>query len=165
MGTKHLSNDEVRLSSSYFSPAVVPLNYVLTLHSPPQFLNRLTTLLSTTHTATHGSVFLTQKPLSATSASSPSIPSSSTSQPQILIRATNGKSKEHRKKGEKEKLSTVVDVGALEEFYRRYAEVCKKGMEGLRKRDRKGKKRKEKEKGKGKKGGAGGGSGGGQKAA
>lgn len=44
-----------------------------------------------------------------------------------------------------------MDVGELEEFYRRYAEVCKKGMEGLRKRDRKARKRKEK--GKGKKGG------------
>jgi signal recognition particle subunit SRP14 len=32
----------------------------------------------------------------------------------------------------------VVEVGkAAEEFYRRYAEVCKRGMEGLRKRDRK----------------------------
>jgi len=73
----------------------------------------------------------------------------------MLIRATNGKSKAHREKGEKDKLSTVVEVGALEEFYRRYAEVCKKGMEGLRKRDRrKGKKKKErgkeKEKEKGK---------------
>ncbi len=47
----------------------------------------------------------------------------------------------------------MVDVGGLEEFYRRYAEVCKKGMEGLRKRDRKGRKRKDKEKEKGKKGG------------
>jgi signal recognition particle subunit SRP14 len=49
----------------------------------------------------------------------------------------------------------VVDVSALEEFYRRYADVCKKGMEGLRKRDRKGRKRKEKGKERGKKGGGG----------
>ena len=41
-----------------------------------------------------------------------------------------------------------MDVGDLEGFYRRYAEVCKKGMEGLRKRDRKGRKKKEREKGK-----------------
>jgi signal recognition particle subunit SRP14 len=74
-----------------------------------------------------------------------------------LIRATNGKSKEHREKGEKEKLSTVVDTSELEEFYRQYADVCKKGMGGLRKRDRKARKRKEKEKGK--KGGSGGGRG------
>ena len=68
--------------------------------------------------------------------------------PQVLIRATNGKSKPHREKGEKEKISTVVDVRDLAGFYTRYAEVCKKGMEGLRKRDRKkaGKKRKEKKK-------------------
>ncbi|KAF7510804.1 hypothetical protein GJ744_005904 [Endocarpon pusillum] len=123
MGTKHLSNDE--------------------------FLTRLTTLLSTTHTSNHGSVFLTQKPLSPSSAAaSSSIPSTSTSPPQILIRATNGKSKPHREKGEKEKLSTVVDLEGMDEFYRRYAEVCKKGMEGLRKRDRKARKRKDKDKGK-----------------
>lgn len=131
MAAKHLSNDE--------------------------FLSRLTTLLSATHAANHGSVFLTQKPLPPASPPSPSpspstsIPASPTSLPQILIRATNGKSKEHREKGRKEKISTIVDVGELEEFYRRYAEVCKKGMEGLRKRDRKARKRKEK--GKGKKGG------------
>ena len=71
-----------------------------------------------------------------------------------MIRATNGKSKEHREKGKKEKLSTVVNASGLEEFYRQYADVCKKGMEGLRKRDRKARKRKEKEKGK--KGGGGG---------
>jgi signal recognition particle subunit SRP14 len=41
-----------------------------------------------------------------------------------------------------------VDVEGLDEFYRRYAEVCKKGMEGLRKRDRKARKRKDKDKGK-----------------
>jgi signal recognition particle subunit SRP14 len=73
-----------------------------------------------------------------------------------LIRATNGKSKEHREKGEKEKLSTIVDASGLEEFFRQYADVCKKGMEGLRKRDRKARKRKEKEKGKKGVGGGGG---------
>jgi signal recognition particle subunit SRP14 len=73
-----------------------------------------------------------------------------------LIRATNGKSKEHREKGEKEKLSTIVHVSGLEEFFQQYADVCKKGMEGLRKRDRKARKRKEKEKGKKGVGGGGG---------
>jgi hypothetical protein len=29
-----------------------------------------------------------------------------------------------------------VDAGELTGFYEKYAEVCKKGMEGLRKRDR-----------------------------
>ena len=57
----------------------------------------------------------------------------------ILIRATNGKSKEHRK--DKIKLSTVVQPGDLEVFYTRYAEVCKSGMQGMRKRDRSGRKK------------------------
>lgn len=42
-------------------------------------------------------------------------------------------------------------MGELEAFYNRYADVCKKGMEGLRKRDKK------KTKGKKKKGKGGGG--------
>jgi signal recognition particle subunit SRP14 len=57
----------------------------------------------------------------------------------ILMRATNGKSKE--KKADKIKLSTVVQPDALEAFYVRYAEVCKHGMTGLKKRDRSGKKK------------------------
>lgn len=48
-------------------------------------------------------------------------------------------------------------MDGLDGFYSRYAEVCKKGMEGLRKRDRKGRKRRDK--GKGKKGGGPGGGG------
>jgi signal recognition particle subunit SRP14 len=52
----------------------------------------------------------------------------------ILIRATNGKSKEHRDK--KIKLSTIVEPDALEAFFVKYAEVCKLGMSGLKKRDR-----------------------------
>ena len=97
-----------------------------------KFLTRLTTLLSTTHNKNHGSVFLTQKPL----------PSLET--PQILIRATNGKSKEHRKKGEKEKMSTIVDVKDLGAFYTKYTDVCKKGFTELRKRDKKKAKAKKK---------------------
>ena len=52
------------------------------------------------------------------------------------------------------KLATVVDAAALEAFYGRYAEVCKKGMEGLRKRDKKKAKEKAKAKKKGKAAGA-----------
>lgn len=52
----------------------------------------------------------------------------------ILIRATNGKSKERRDK--KIKLSTIVDADALERFFVKYAEECKQGMSGLKKRDR-----------------------------
>jgi len=52
----------------------------------------------------------------------------------ILIRATNGKSKEH--KANKVKFSTVVEADILEAFFTKYAEVCKSGMVGLKKRDR-----------------------------
>ena len=52
----------------------------------------------------------------------------------VLIRATNGKSRE--KKAEKIKISTVVQQRDLEAFFVKYAEVCKTGMNGLKKRDR-----------------------------
>ena len=67
----------------------------------------------------------------------------------VLIRATNGKSKE--KRNEKVKLSTVVDPDTIEAFYARYGEVCKAGMAALKPRDR----TKRKAKAKKKKGGAG----------
>jgi signal recognition particle subunit SRP14 len=70
----------------------------------------------------------------------------------IIIRATNGKSKERRDK--KVKLSTIVDADALDGFFAKYAEVCKLGMSGLKKRDRS--KQKEKLKAKKKKQGSGG---------
>lgn len=69
----------------------------------------------------------------------------------IIIRATNGKSKEKRDK--KVKLSTIVDADGLEGFYSKYAEICKLGMSGLKKRDRS--KAKEKLKAKKKKQGGG----------
>lgn len=62
----------------------------------------------------------------------------------IIIRATNGKSKEKRDK--KVKLSTVVNPGDLDAFYARYAEVCKAGMTALKPRDRSKKKAKAKKK-------------------
>jgi len=68
----------------------------------------------------------------------------------IIIRATNGNSKAKRDK--KVKLSTIVEVDSLEGFYAKYAEVCKLGMSGLKKRDRS--KAKEKLKKKKKQGGA-----------
>lgn len=52
----------------------------------------------------------------------------------IIIRATNGKSK--AKRDSKIKLSTIVEADALEGFFAKYAEVCKLGMSGLKKRDR-----------------------------
>ncbi|EXJ84893.1 hypothetical protein A1O3_05568 [Capronia epimyces CBS 606.96] len=118
--------------------------------SNDEFLNRLTILLSSTHSASRGSIYLTQKPLESTT--------ESVSPPQILVRATNGLSKPHRTAKPKSaanskpkiKLATVVEVADLDTFYARYAEVCKKGMEGLRKRDKKKAKEKAKAKKKGK---------------
>lgn len=52
----------------------------------------------------------------------------------IIVRATNGKSKD--KKSGKVKLSTIILPDGLESFYIKYAEVCKTGMSTLKKRDR-----------------------------
>ena len=57
----------------------------------------------------------------------------------VLMRATNGKSGKDIK--QKIKFSTVVQPENLEAFYTRYAEACKLGMQGLKKRDRSGKKK------------------------
>lgn len=143
MPQERLSNDEVTLRPTYCH---LPYPISNASHNT-QFLTRLTTLLSSTHSATHGSVYLTQKPL---------IPTTSESSTQILIRATNGLSKPHRtakpkaKSGEKVKFATVVEISEIDTFYTRYAEVCKKGMEALRKRDKKKAKEKAKAKKKGK---------------
>jgi signal recognition particle subunit SRP14 len=56
----------------------------------------------------------------------------------LLVRATDGN---------KFKISTVVNQEELEDFFGKYSEVCKNGMQGLKKRDRKKEKaRKEKKK-------------------
>ncbi|KAK6504052.1 hypothetical protein TWF506_002267 [Arthrobotrys conoides] len=60
----------------------------------------------------------------------------------ILIRATNGKSNDPRHAGKHIKLSTVVETDQLEAFFTRYAEVCKQGLTGLKKKVRKNKKNK-----------------------
>jgi signal recognition particle subunit SRP14 len=57
----------------------------------------------------------------------------------ILVRATNGASRDQTKN--KVKLSTVIEPDQLEKFYVRYGEVCKLGMQGLKKRDRTGRKK------------------------
>lgn len=62
----------------------------------------------------------------------------------LLIRASNGKSKD--KRSEKVKLSTLVEPDALDAFYARYAEVCKGGMAALKPRDRTKRKGKAKKK-------------------
>ncbi|KAL3468488.1 signal recognition particle, SRP9/SRP14 subunit [Aspergillus heterothallicus] len=117
-----------------------------------EFFASLTNLLTSTSQKTRGSVYLTQKPLLPTSAEQASI---TTSSPSILIRATDGntsapnpkststdKNNKRNSKESKVKLSTVVQPDELETFYARYAEVCKAGMTGLKKRDRKQKKAK-----------------------
>lgn len=66
-----------------------------------------------------------------TQADAPSFPDLEPTQPiSLLIRATDGKHKS------KVRLSTVVTAEDLEGFFSRYAEVCKAGMSGLKKRDR-----------------------------
>ncbi|KAL4763894.1 signal recognition particle 14 kDa protein [Aspergillus foveolatus] len=117
-----------------------------------EFFTSLTTLLTTTSRKARGSVYLTQTPLlntqSPDSADKETLPS-------ILIRASDGNTnaanpkthpnnKDKKTKDTKVKISTIVRPGELEAFYARYAEVCKAGMTGLKKRDRKLKKAKAK---------------------
>lgn len=106
-----------------------------------QFLESLGSLLASTSSSGTGSVYLTQKTLTNGDSSASS---------RILIRATNGatakskakpgvkiaKEDQHKQKT-KIKLGTIVETADLETFYTKYADVCKKGMEGLRKRDKK----------------------------
>lgn len=113
---------------------------ILTFYN--QFFSSLSSLLDKTSQKSRGSVILTQKPLLNTSTES-----TQQQQPSILIRATDGNTnapnpKTHKvekkaAKATKVKLSTVVAPEDLEGFYARYAEVCKAGMTGLKKRDRK----------------------------
>ncbi|KAE8144009.1 signal recognition particle, SRP14 subunit [Aspergillus pseudotamarii] len=108
-----------------------------------EFFSSLSDLLSKTSQKARGSVFLTQKPLIDSTASSEN--ASSSSRPSVLIRATDGNTnapnpknnKVEKKTVSKVKLSTIVAPEDLEAFYTRYAEVCKAGMTGLKKRDRK----------------------------
>ncbi|KAF3390202.1 Signal recognition particle subunit srp14 [Penicillium rolfsii] len=109
--------------------------------SNEEFFSSLTDLLSKTSQKARGSVFLSQKPL---------IDGVSNTPPSILIRATDGNTnapnpKSQSKDGkitkkasskDKIKFSTVVKVDDLEAFYTRYADICKAGMTGLKKRDR-----------------------------
>ena len=131
------------------------------------FFTALTSLLSTPHSTSHGSIYLTQKrltfssaPETNTSSKIPDEPLWDTHSPHplpLIIRATDGKSqtKDRKKNADKVKLSTIVQPEEIEGFYARYAEVCKGGMQGLKKRDR-SKRRKKAKGGGGGKGGAGG---------
>ncbi|SMQ51756.1 unnamed protein product [Zymoseptoria tritici ST99CH_3D7] len=116
--------------------------------SSDEFFTRLTTLLEKTQQAGHGSIYLTQKRLTFDTASAPSPPTGKvaddplwdTHPPNplpIIVRATDGNSQsKDRKKKDKVKLSTIVQPDDLETFFARYAEVCKTGMQSLKKRDR-----------------------------
>jgi signal recognition particle subunit SRP14 len=113
-----------------------------------EFFSSLSDLLSKTSQKARGSVFLTQKPLLPSNTNTSEEASSSSSLPPILVRATDGNTnapnpktaKDQNQKAAKTskiKLSTVVAQEDLETFFARYAEVCKAGMTGLKKRDRK----------------------------
>lgn len=122
-----------------------------------QFFSSLSTLLAHRTSSAHGSVYLIQKRLPADPTSTDQeASSSSSSSPAILIRATDGRTdnpnpkssssgkvtkKSNQGKGKKTKFSTIVKLEDLEAFYARYAEVCKAGMTGLKKRDRSAKKK------------------------
>ncbi|KAL4980389.1 signal recognition particle, SRP9/SRP14 subunit [Aspergillus desertorum] len=118
-----------------------------------EFFTSLATLLATTSQKARGSVYLTQTPLLNIQSSEPG---DKKIRPPFLIRASDGNTnapnpkthpniKDKKAKREtKVKISTVVQPGELEAFYARYAEVCKAGMTGLKKRDRKLKKAKAK---------------------
>lgn len=62
----------------------------------------------------------------------------------LIIRATDGKSK--RQKGLKAKMSTIVQPNDIDNFYVRYADICKSGMAALKPRDRSKKKARAKKK-------------------
>ncbi|KAL9116351.1 MAG: hypothetical protein Q9187_007125, partial [Circinaria calcarea] len=84
---------------------------------------------------THGNDISTSSPPSTTAALNDSLADLHPSTPlPVLIRATDGRSGEDRK--DRIKISTVVAPEDLERFYIRYAEVCKSGMQGLKKRDK-----------------------------
>ncbi|KAF1817932.1 signal recognition particle, SRP9/SRP14 subunit [Dissoconium aciculare CBS 342.82] len=114
--------------------------------SNDEFFAKLTTLISNTQAKGHGSVYLTQKRLTYESSnpatakvSSDSLQDLNPERPlPLLVRATDGKSqsKDRTKNREKVKLSTVVQPDDIETFFGRYAEVCKTGMQSLKKRDR-----------------------------
>ncbi|KAG9667501.1 hypothetical protein KCU99_g8908, partial [Aureobasidium melanogenum] len=112
--------------------------------SNDEFFTKLVSLLETRQQKGHGSIWLTQKRLAfdESSASKPTdSPLADLDPPSaplpIVVRATDGNSQtKDRKKSEKIKLSTIVQPDDLEAFYTRYAEVCKQGMQALKKRDR-----------------------------
>ncbi|CZT14517.1 uncharacterized protein RCC_00494 [Ramularia collo-cygni] len=128
--------------------------------SSDEFFAQLTTLLASAQQKGHGSIYLVQKrltyntPAPLPTSENPLADLNPASPLPILIRATDGKSQsqDRKEKKKKVKISTVVQPEELDGFYQKYAEVCKAGMQSLKKRDRSKRK-------KGKKKAAGGGEG------
>lgn len=118
--------------------------------SHDEFFGKLTDLFTSKKGSDHGTIYLVQKRLSYNQdipkpTAGNSMPDLNPPQPlPVLIRATNGKSKEKRAK--KVKLSTVVNPDDLDAFYVRYADACKAGMTALKPRDRSKKKAKARKK-------------------
>ncbi|KAF3152958.1 hypothetical protein TWF594_000014 [Orbilia oligospora] len=106
--------------------------FTKTIHSQPTEADLKTDLLS----------LLSESTASTSTASAEEETSETTAPVPILIRATNGKSNDPRHNGKHVKLSTVVETDQLEAFFTRYAEVCKQGLTGLKKKVRKNKKNK-----------------------
>ncbi|KAK8215633.1 signal recognition particle, SRP9/SRP14 subunit, partial [Phyllosticta paracitricarpa] len=113
--------------------------------SNDEFFAKLTDLFNSRRAKDHGSIYLTQKRCTAPPPPPPPAlpllkhddPLWDTHPPSplpVIVRATDGKSKPRR--GDKVKLSTLVQPDALDAFYARYADVCKAGMTALKPRDR-----------------------------
>ncbi|KAF2724130.1 signal recognition particle, SRP9/SRP14 subunit [Polychaeton citri CBS 116435] len=124
-----------------------------------EFFSRLASLIEKTQQKGHGSVHLTQKRCKPSPAIVPDDghradddPLGDLTQPAtplpIIIRATDGdsQSKDRKKNKNKVKLSTIVQPDDIEAFFAKYGDVCKAGMQSLKKRDRS--KRKKDKKGK-----------------
>ncbi|QIW96002.1 hypothetical protein AMS68_001520 [Peltaster fructicola] len=123
--------------------------------STDEFFMQLAALIEQVQKKGHGSIFLTQKPVSVDSTSAQARAEAlaelrSTTPSTILIRVSDGntRSKDGVKNKNHVKLSTLVQPDDLDAFFVRYAETCKSGMQSLRKRDRS---KRKKDKGKKKK--------------
>jgi len=125
--------------------------------SHEEFFSSLSSLLAGVTNKSQGSIYLVQKQLPAFADASPQEQRQSSLEsqpvPLILIRATDGRTGNSNPKNNtssksekntptsKVKISTVVASTQLETFYTRYAEICKAGMTGMKKRDRSAKKK------------------------
>ncbi|OQN99733.1 hypothetical protein B0A48_14503 [Cryoendolithus antarcticus] len=108
-----------------------------------EFFTQLASLIEKTQKKGHGSVHLTQKRLSYETTAAPSkddpLADLNPAAPlPILVRVSDGntQSQDRVKNKDPVKFATVVQADELETFFARYAEVCKVGMQSLRKRDR-----------------------------